>query len=74
MELDLNQIIECFKAYTKFATGKRPPSKKEFLLNIEEKENDPDFTGDMEALLRPEIAYNQEAAFEWLKNELIEKI
>jgi len=74
MKLDINQIIKCFKEYTTFATGKRPPSKKEFLMNIEEKENNPDFTGDMEAILRPEIKYNQEAAFEWLKNVVIEKI
>ena len=74
MELNIEQIIKCFKEYTTFATGKRPPSKKEFLMNIEEKETDPDFTGDMEALLRPEIKYNQEVAFEWLKNEVIEKI
>lgn len=74
MELNLEQIIKCFKEYTTFATGKRPPSKKEFLMNIEEKETDPDFTGDMEALLRPEIKYNPEVAFEWLKNEVIEKI
>jgi len=74
MKLDINQIIKCFKAYVTFATGNRPPSKKEFLLNIEEKENDPNFTGDMEALLRPEITYNQDVAFKWLKNELIEKI
>ena len=74
MKLDINQIIKCFKEYTTFATGKRPPSKKEFLMNIEEKENNPDFTGDMEAILRPEITYSQEAAFEWLKNAVIEKI
>ena len=74
MELNLEQIIKCFKEYTTFATGKRPPSKKEFLINIEEKETDPVFTGDMEALLRPGIKYNQEIAFEWLKNEVIEKI
>ncbi|MEN8122275.1 MAG: nucleotidyl transferase AbiEii/AbiGii toxin family protein [Bacteroidota bacterium] len=73
-ELNINQIIECFKKYISFATGNRPPSKKEFLLNIEEKETDPDFTGDMEALLRPGIQYNQEAAFKWVKNKLIEKI
>ena len=42
-------------------------------MNIQEKENDADFTGDMEALLRSEIAYNQTEAFEWLKNELLEK-
>ncbi len=74
MDLDLDQIIECFQEYTTFATDKKPPGKKEFLINIEEKENNPDFTGDMEALLRPEIKYNQAAAFEWLKNELIENI
>jgi predicted nucleotidyltransferase component of viral defense system len=74
IELNIEEIINCFKEYTSFATGNKPPSKKEFLFNIEEKEIDPDFTGDMEALLRPEITYNQEEAFAWLKKELIEKI
>ena len=73
LELDFDKIITCFKEYTTFATGKRPPSKKEFLLNLEEKENDTDFTGGMEALLRTGIEYNQEAAFEWLKNDLLER-
>lgn len=73
IDLDLEKIISCFKEYISFATGNRPPSKKEFLLNIEKKEKDVGFTGDMEALLRPGIEYNQEAAFEWLKNELVEK-
>ncbi len=72
MDMNFDQIIQCFKEYTTFATGNRPPSKKEFLLNIKEKENDVNFTGDMEALLRSGIEYNQEAAFEWLKNELME--
>ncbi|MEA1897564.1 MAG: nucleotidyl transferase AbiEii/AbiGii toxin family protein [Bacteroidota bacterium] len=74
MDLDLGQIIKCFQEYTTFATDKKPPSKNEFLINIEEKEKNPDFIGDMEALLRPEIKYNQAGAFEWLKNELIENI
>jgi len=74
IDLNYEQIVNCFKEYTSFATGKRPPSKKEFLLNIEEKENSAEFTGDMEALLRPEIKYNQREAFNWLKTELIEKI
>ncbi len=74
IDLDYEQIVTCFKEYISFATGKRPPSKKEFLLNIEEKEDSTEFTGDMEALLRPEIKYNQSDAFKWLKTELIEKI
>jgi predicted nucleotidyltransferase component of viral defense system len=72
MDLDYEQIIACFKEYTSFATGKRPPSKKEFLLNIEEKEHSAEFIGDMEALIRPDIKYIQSDAFDWLKKELIE--
>ena len=73
LELDHDDIIQCFNEYMTFSVGK-PPSQKEFLLNMEEKEKDPNFRGDMEALLRPEIKYDQEAAFEWLKNELMTKI
>jgi predicted nucleotidyltransferase component of viral defense system len=73
-ELNYDEIIQCFQAYAQFSTDKRPPGKKEFLINLEGKENDPDFIGDLEALLRPDIEYNQEAAIAWLKNELIERI
>jgi len=66
-------ILRSFKTYMDFSVG-RSPSAKEFLLNIEEKENDPDFTGDMEALLRSEIEYDQEQAFDWLKKEVISNI
>lgn len=74
MDLDYEQIITCFNEYISFAKGNRPPTKKEFLFNIEEKEVSAEFTGDMEALLRPEIIYNQSDAFKWLKKELIEKM
>lgn len=74
LELNLEQIIQCFREYITFATGKKPPSQREFLMNIEEKENNPDFTGDMEAILRTGLEYNQNTAFEWLKSELIARI
>ncbi|MBS4012671.1 MAG: nucleotidyl transferase AbiEii/AbiGii toxin family protein [Bacteroidetes bacterium] len=74
IDLNYEEIISCFKEYISFSTGKRPPSKKEFLLNIAEKENSAEFTGDMEAILRPGMKYNQNAAFTWLKSELIENI
>ncbi len=73
IELDLDEIIKYFQAYIKFSVGK-VPSQKEFLQNIEAKEKDLSFTGDMEGLLRPEIHYDQEEAFEWLKEKLIEKM
>jgi len=71
LKLDYDQIIHSFNEYMIFSVGK-PPSKKEFLINIEEKEIDPVFTGDMEALLRPEISYDQSLAFDWLKSVLIQ--
>ncbi|GAA0878187.1 nucleotidyl transferase AbiEii/AbiGii toxin family protein [Algoriphagus jejuensis] len=72
--LDLEKIVRCFKEYMHFATGKRPPSQREFLLNLEEKEANPGFVGDMEALLRPGIQYDQRVAMRWLKDELLTKI
>ena len=72
--IDIEKITHCFKEYIRFATGNRPPNKNEFLKNIEEKEINPDFTGDMEALLRKGIYYNQNEAFQWIKQELIEKM
>jgi len=73
-ELNHEQIIHSFKEYTQFSTNKRPPSQKEFVLNLEEKAIDPNFKGDMEALLRKGIEYKQETAIEWLKDELITNI
>lgn len=73
-ELDLNEVIFCFRNYIESSTNKKAPSQREFLLNIEAKENDPNFTGDIEGLLRPEIEYDQNAAFVWLKKELIARL
>lgn len=70
MNLDIKSIIKCFEEYMTFSVGK-PPCQKEFLRNIEDKEKDPNFTGDMEAILRPEIKYDQESAFRWLKAKIL---
>lgn len=53
---------------------KNPPTQKQFLRNMNEKLDDPDFRGDTYALLRPEIEFNQNEAYELVKTELIEKI
>jgi predicted nucleotidyltransferase component of viral defense system len=72
-KIEIDQIIESFNEYMKFSTG-NIPTRRQFEMNIEEKENDPNFTGDMEALLRPGIEYDQQAAFEWLKNDVISRL
>jgi len=70
LELDYGLILKCFNKYMTFSVGK-PPSQKEFLTNVEQKEIDSNFKGDMEAILRPEIEFDQKAAFEWLKTKLL---
>lgn len=73
IELDIDQIIESFNAYMKFSIG-NVPTRREFELNIEEKEQNPGFMGDMEGLIRSGVEYDQEAAFKWLRNEVITKL
>ena len=51
-----------------------PPTQKQFLRNMEQKLQDPDFQGDIYALLRPGVKYDQNKAYEIVKSELIEKI
>jgi predicted nucleotidyltransferase component of viral defense system len=70
MELDMDKIIECFKAYMKFSVV-HIPTQRQFMLNIEEKEQDQHFLTDMDGLIRSGVTYNQQEAFEWLKNEVI---
>ncbi len=72
-KLDIDAIIACFHKYMIFSVGKEP-SQKEFLLNLEEKEEDLLFIGDMEALLRPPLIYDQDAAFTWLREDIISRI
>lgn len=69
-DLDYDRIIKCYKEYMAFAVGK-PPSRKEFLRNMEDKKNSPLFIGDMEGLLNPNLQYDQGKAFEWLEKKII---
>lgn len=69
--IDTDRVLQCYQHYVKTSAGK-PPTKKQFLQNLEEKVADPAFEGDLEGLLRPGIEYDQEEAFEWVKEALIE--
>ncbi len=64
-EVDWDQVLHCYEEYMKFVEGK-PPTAKQFMLNLEEKKTSDLFLGDMEGLLRTGIKYDQYAAFEWI--------
>lgn len=72
-KLDYDKLIHCYYEYMKFSVRK-PPSQREFILNLEEKQSSPDFAGDMEGLLRPEIEYDQLEAFDWLMKKIVTKM
>ncbi len=73
LDLNYEEIIHCYNEYMKFVV-KKVPTKKQFIRNIEDKQKDPDFLGDIEAILRVGLKYNSDDAFNWLKNEFIEKM
>lgn len=50
------------------------PTKRQFILNLEEKEQDQNFLMDMDELIRSGISYNQKEAFEWMKEEVLIKL
>lgn len=68
---DEEKIIHCFREYMQ-QDGTQPPSAREFELNMEDKMNDREFTGDIAALLRPEIEYNQQKAYKHIHQTLIQ--
>lgn len=70
---DKNKLINCYREYMKLSPGK-PPTRKLFLANMEEKMNDPDFLGDTTALLRPDEGYDSNKAWDLVRAELIETL
>lgn len=68
--LNIDNIILTFKKYMQFSV-KKPPTQKEFLLNLEKKILDNEFIGDTVSLLRPDEDFNVELAFDLIKNKII---
>ncbi len=69
--IDIESVLQCYEYYMKISPG-RLPTKKQFLQNLEEKIEDPSFEGDLEGLLREGIDHDQNEAFSWLQDKVIE--
>lgn len=72
---DMNKeaILKCYHEYMQFSV-EHPPTQKMYLLNMEAKMEDDEFTGDITGLIRPTENYDQQAAYEMVRTELLEKI
>ena len=73
LDLDYDKLIHCYREYMAFTVDK-PPTQRQYILNMEGKMQDPDFQGDIYALLRPGVEYDQAKAYELVKTELLERI
>lgn len=72
-DVDDNKILECYHKYMAFVVD-HIPTKKEFLINMEEKIQDTDFLGDTSQLLRFDENYDPIKAYELVKSRLINKL
>lgn len=72
-DLDKEVLLKSYREYMAFSVDK-PPSQREYILNMEAKMKDDEFLGDTTALLRPAIVYDPGDAYNVVRTELIEKI
>lgn len=70
--VDPSRISEAWKFYMEQEDNSI--SKQDFIDNMEKKIADKNFTGDMNGLLRADVEYNVEQAYEFINENLLEKI
>lgn len=72
-DLNSSKIISCWHRYMDKEKSKSP-SSKEFILNMEKKMQEAEFTGDIFGLLRPDIKYDNFIAYKLIRTKLLEQI
>jgi predicted nucleotidyltransferase component of viral defense system len=71
--LDIEALLHSYREYMNFSVEK-PPTQREYILNMEAKMKDAEFLGDTTALLRPDVPYNPQEVYDLVRTQLIERI
>lgn len=71
--VDTDKVIHCYKTYMGFSVN-QPPTKKQFLVNMDEKMMDKEFLDDIHIILKQGIGYENGEAWEKVRVELIDKL
>ena len=71
--IDTDKIVRCYHTYIQHSQG-TVPGREVFMKNIEEKMNDPEFTGDTTGLIRPEIEWDVQEAYKLVRSKILNKI
>ena len=72
-EYDTEKVMECYKRYMEFVV-ERVPSYKEYVQNMQEKMTDDEFLNDVIPLLRPDVIFNPQEAYQLVYDKLIDKM
>jgi predicted nucleotidyltransferase component of viral defense system len=73
LEIDTNKLIQCYKEYINFSDGVNPTGKM-FVANMEEKIQDAEFRNDIFTILRPDVEYDNDSAYQLINDLIISKI
>lgn len=73
LEMDTAKIIQCYKEYINFSDGVNP-TRKMYVANMEEKIQDTEFRNDIFTILRPEVEYNNDIAYQQISERIISKM
>ena len=71
--INAGEVIRCYNAYIEHSEGD-VPGREVFMKNIEEKMNDPEFTGDTTGLIRQEIEWDVQEAYKLVRSKLLNSI
>lgn len=71
-EVDIDKLIQAYRKFMEYLS--QPPTKKMYLANIAEKMNDDEFLRDMEILLKPEVEFDIQEAYEKVKENILVKL
>ena len=73
LDIDIPKLIQCYKEYINFSDGASPTSKM-FVINMVEKMKDDEFLNDIFTILRPDVEYDNDKAYEIISESIINKI
>lgn len=71
--MDVDKVMLCYKKYMEFVVDKAP-SYKQFVNNMEEKMQDPEFLEDTMMLLRSEIKFSPAEAYPLVYKMFIDRM
>ena len=70
---DVETVLKCWRRYKK-ELGEELPSWREFVLNVEAKLKDFEYRHGMDALLRPGIVFDPDAAWSLMQEKIVDRL